>query len=80
MKAYFRIVTLLAAWSLALPVSSWAAEIAPDVLVRNTTQEVIAIIKQDKDIQSGQTKKLLSLVESKVLPHFNFTRMTRLAV
>lgn len=80
MKTYFRVVTLLAAWLLALPVSSWAAEIAPDVLVRNSTQEVIAIIKQDKDIQAGQTKKLLGLVESKVLPHFNFTRMTRLAV
>lgn len=80
MKTYFRIVTLLAAWLLALPVASWAADIAPDVLVKNTTQEVIAVIKQDKDIQSGQTKKLLGLVESKVLPHFNFTRMTRLAV
>jgi len=80
MKTYFRVVTLLAAWLLALPVASWAADIAPDVLVKNTTQEVIAVIKQDKDIQSGQTKKLLGLVEAKVLPHFNFTRMTRLAV
>ena len=80
MKTDFRVVTLLAAWLLALPVSSWATDIAPDVLVKNTTQEVIAVIKQDKDIQSGQTKKLLGLVEAKVLPHFNFTRMTRLAV
>jgi len=80
MKTYFKVVTLLAAWLLALPVASWAADIAPDVLVKNTTQEVIAVIKQDKDIQSGQTKKLLGLVEAKVLPHFNFTRMTRLAV
>ena len=80
MKTYFRVVTLLAASLLALPVAAWAADLAPDVLVGNTTQEVIAVIKQDKDIQSGQTKKLLGLVESKVLPHFNFTRMTRLAV
>jgi len=80
MKTYFRAVALLAAGLLAFPVSSWAVEVAPDVLVRNTTQEVIAIIKQDKDIQAGQTKKILNLVEAKVLPHFNFTRMTRLAV
>lgn len=57
-----------------------AAETAPDVLAKNTTQEVLALIKQDKDIQSGSQKKLLDLVEAKVLPHFDFTHMTRLAV
>jgi phospholipid transport system substrate-binding protein len=53
---------------------------APDVLVKNVTQDVIAIVKQDKDIQSGNTKKTIVLVEQKVLPHFNFTRMTALAM
>ncbi|HTP97513.1 MAG TPA: ABC transporter substrate-binding protein [Burkholderiales bacterium] len=56
------------------------AQDAPDALVRNTTQEVLGIIKQDKDIRAGDSKKVLDLVESKVLPHFNFTRMTQLAV
>jgi phospholipid transport system substrate-binding protein len=53
---------------------------APDALVKNVTQDVIAIVKQDKDIQSGNTKKTIVLVEQKVLPHFNFTRMTALAM
>jgi phospholipid transport system substrate-binding protein len=53
---------------------------APDVLVKGVTQDVIAIVKQDKDIQSGNTKKTIALVEEKVLPHFNFTRMTALAM
>jgi len=53
---------------------------APDVLIRNTVQEVIAIIKQDKDIQAGDQKKILALVDSRVLPHFDFSRMTQLAV
>jgi phospholipid transport system substrate-binding protein len=53
---------------------------APDALVKDVTQEVIAIVKQDKDIQSGNTKKTIALVEQKVLPHFNFTRMTALAM
>ena len=57
-----------------------AQEMAPDVLVRNTTQEVLAIIKQDQDLRAGNKKKILSLVDSKVLPNFNFTRMTQLAV
>jgi len=53
---------------------------APDALVKNVTQDVIAIVKQDQDIQSGNTKKTIALVEQKVLPHFNFTRMTALAM
>jgi phospholipid transport system substrate-binding protein len=53
---------------------------APDALVKEVTQDVIAIVKQDKDIQSGNTKKTIVLVEQKVLPHFNFTRMTALAM
>lgn len=61
-------------------VNTQAAEIPPDVLAKNTTQDVLALIKQDKDIQSGSQKKLLDLVEAKVLPHFDFTQMTRLAV
>ena len=57
-----------------------AQETAPDVLVKNVTLEVIDIIGKDKDIQSGSQRKIVDLVEAKVLPHFNFTAMTRLAV
>jgi len=54
--------------------------IPPDALVKEVTQEVIAIVKQDKDIRSGNTKKTIALVEEKVLPHFDFRRMTALAM
>lgn len=57
-----------------------ASDIAPDVLVKDTAQDVLAIVKKDKDIQAGSQKKLLDLVEAKVLPHFDFKRMTQLAV
>jgi phospholipid transport system substrate-binding protein len=52
----------------------------PEALIRNTVNEVLAIVKQDKDIQTGNKKKVTELVDAKVLPHFNFTHMTRLAV
>ncbi len=52
----------------------------PEALIRNTVDEVLAIVKQDKDIQAGNKKKVNELVDAKVLPHFNFTRMTKLAV
>ena len=57
-----------------------AEMVAPDVLIKTTAEEVIAIVKQDKDIQSGNQKKILALVDAKVLPHFNFERMTQLSV
>lgn len=59
---------------------AWAEDVAPDALIKTTVQEVLTIIKQDKEIQAGNQKKVLELVDAKVLPHFNFTRMTQLAV
>lgn len=52
----------------------------PDALIRDTVKEVLDVVKQDKDIKAGNQKKILELVDAKVLPHFNFERMTRLAV
>lgn len=57
-----------------------AADAAPDVLVKDVTNEVLDIVRKDKDIQNGNTKKTIELVETKVLPHFNFERMTKLAL
>ncbi len=54
--------------------------VAPDALIKNTVQDVTTIIKHDQDIQAGNQKKILALVDSKVLPNFDFTRMTQLAV
>ncbi|MBI4809512.1 MAG: ABC transporter substrate-binding protein [Nitrosomonadales bacterium] len=52
----------------------------PDVLIKNTVREVLDIVRADKDLRAGNQKKMLELVDAKVLPHFNFERMTKLAV
>lgn len=52
----------------------------PDALVKRVTDDVLTIVRTDQDIQSGNTSKAVALVEAKVLPHFNFDRMTALAV
>ncbi|KVW99412.1 MlaC/ttg2D family ABC transporter substrate-binding protein [Thiobacillus denitrificans] len=52
----------------------------PDVLARTTTQEVITILKQDKELQRGNLAKVYQLVEAKILPNFDFNRMTQLAL
>ena len=56
------------------------AQEAPDALIFQVTEEVLDIIRKDKDIQSGNTHKAIELVDKKVLPHFNFQHMTALAV
>jgi len=57
-----------------------AQETAPDELIKTIAQDVLTILKQDKDIQAGNSKKIANLVDSKIVPHFNFTRMTQLAM
>lgn len=57
-----------------------AAQEAPDALVKRTTDELLAIVKTDKDLAAGNRDKVVALAEEKVLPHFDFERMTRLAV
>lgn len=57
-----------------------AEEVPPDALVRTVTEEVLDIVRKDKEIQAGSTRKAVELAEEKVLPHFDFVRMTRLAM
>jgi phospholipid transport system substrate-binding protein len=59
---------------------AWAEEVTPDVMIKNVANDVLDVVRKDKDIQTGNTRKAVELVEAKVLPHFNFDRMTSLAV
>lgn len=52
----------------------------PEELVRRTAEDVLAIVKSDKDIQAGNLDKLNSLAEEKILPNFNFDRVSRLVL
>lgn len=57
-----------------------AQDIGPDQLVRTTTDKIIEIVKSDKAIQSGDIKRILEVAETHASPHFDFVRMTRLAM
>lgn len=76
----------MSGWSLCIALllgmsSAARADILePDVLIKNTVQDVLTIVKQDKEIKKGNQQKILALVDEKILPHFDFTHMTRLAV
>ncbi len=53
---------------------------APDVLVRDLSNDVLDSIRKDKSLQSGDPTRLNQLVDEKILPHVDFEKMTRLAV
>ena len=61
---------------LSVSVQAQSTDLAPDALARKVTDEVLAIVRTDKEIQAGNTKKILDLVEAKILPHFNFLRIS----
>jgi len=71
---------LLVGVALAAPLFAQSPDMAPDALVRKVTEDTLAIVRSDKDIRAGNRKKIIDLVEAKVLPYFDFTRMTRLAM
>ncbi|MFZ8943227.1 MAG: MlaC/ttg2D family ABC transporter substrate-binding protein [Methylophilaceae bacterium] len=56
------------------------AELAPDELVRKTADDVITAIKSDKDIQAGNKSKIYKLAEEKILPNFDFDKISRLVI
>lgn len=73
------IISVFALAVVAFAVSARAAEEAPDALIKRISQEVLDIAKSDRQIQGGNQKKVLELVEAKILPYVDFERMTALA-
>ncbi len=73
------VLALMLALCLSLPVAA-QAQASPEALARNTTNEVLRIVRMDQEVKSGNPAKLHALVEAKILPHFDFEQMTRLAL
>jgi len=69
-------------FAILLLLTSFAAvaQDAPDALVKGVTEDVLSILRADKSIQSGDSRRAAELIETKIAPHFDFQRMTALAV
>jgi phospholipid transport system substrate-binding protein len=66
--------------SLALGLTSvWAADEAPDGFVKRITSETLDAVRTDKSIKAGDVNKIMQLVDTKLMQHVNFRRMTALA-
>lgn len=61
-------------------ISTASASVPADAFVKDITADVFAAVKGDKAIQSGDLRKIISLIETKIIPHVNFQRMTASAV
>jgi phospholipid transport system substrate-binding protein len=55
MKTNFAVFVLLVTSFLGVSAPAWSIENRPDTLVDKTAQEVLAIVRQDKEIQAGNT-------------------------
>jgi phospholipid transport system substrate-binding protein len=72
------VISILLLLGLAAPLAQ--AQEAPDALVKRLAEETLSAIRADKDLQSGNPAKVKQLIESKLVPHFDTTRMTALAM
>jgi phospholipid transport system substrate-binding protein len=73
----FKRTVLLALAALALPVF---AQEAPDAMVKRVSGEVLLVVRSDPKVQAGDQQRIREVVETKLLPHFDFERMTSLAM
>ena len=77
MKKYF--INLIFLITLFFSLNS-LANLAPDELVKRTAEDVIFSIKADEEIQKGNKEKIYQLAEDKILPNFDFERISRLVL
>jgi phospholipid transport system substrate-binding protein len=79
---YFRsaCIVLVCAAILSLSKTASAEAGAPDALIRQLSDEVIAAIKADSAIRAGDSTRIAALVETKIVPRFDFRRITQIAV
>ena len=59
--------------------AAWAADEAPDAFVKRISNETFDAVRSDKSIKGGDINKIMQLVDSKLMQHVNFRRMTALA-
>ena len=71
-----RAVLALGAAALFSPAWTFAADETPHALVQRLSTELLDTIKGDATLQGGNVPRLMQLVDSRVMPHVNFTRMT----
>lgn len=58
----------------------WAQDEAADAFIKRMSTEVLDVIKADKSMRGGDISKVVTLVDTRIMPHVDFQRMTASAV
>ena len=74
------LTAFVASMAMVMVAPAFAQSMTPDALVKKVTEDVLATVKADPDIKSGNMSKIQSLVETKILPYVDFQKMTASAV
>lgn len=77
-RSWLTALVITAAGVMSVP--AIAQDEAPDALVKRLSSDVLASVKADPAIQAGDVNRIVALVDTKILPSVNFTRMTSSAV
>jgi phospholipid transport system substrate-binding protein len=75
----FHLVGVLCALCLVAPTTGLAADEAPDAFIKRVAVETLEAVKADKSLKGGDVGKIMQLVDTKLVQHINFRRMTALA-
>lgn len=78
MKSFRSLLSWLL-FAVTLSASGAHAQEAPDVLIKRVSEEILETAKTDKLIQAGNQQRIMEVVQTKVIPHVNFQRMTSMA-
>jgi phospholipid transport system substrate-binding protein len=79
-KYFNRSVALLVLAACLSSVTARAEDEAADAFIKRISVDVLDTIKSDKSMRSGDVTKIISLVDTRIMPHVNFQRMTASAV
>jgi len=80
MNDYMKLSLHIVGLAFAFVAGSAMAQETPDALVKRVSQEVLTIIKSDPKVQAGDQARIREVVETKLLPNFDFERLTALAM
>ena len=79
-KYFNRVVALFALAACLGSTAAQAEDEAPDAFIKRISVDVLDTIKADKSMRTGDIAKVITLVDTRIMPHVNFQRMTASAV
>ena len=72
----FSALACVAVVALGMSGAARAADEAADVFIKRVSSDILEAIKADKSIKNGEINKIIALVDQRVMPNVNFSRMT----